>query len=44
LAKLIAENLIEATSKTSEIVTITSGVGGPIHTFLLNGAEAKELR
>jgi hypothetical protein len=37
LAVRVTRNLIDATSKTSELLPITTGVGGPIHTFLIDG-------
>ena len=35
LAAHVARNLIEATAKTTELISIPSGVGGPIDIFLL---------
>jgi hypothetical protein len=44
LAADTAENLIAATSKTSEIVQIPAGVGGHIDIYWLTGGEMKKLK
>lgn len=40
----VAVNLIEATSKTTELVQIPSGVGGPIDVFLIGSNGPERLR
>jgi hypothetical protein len=45
LAARVTRNLVEATSKTSELLPITTGVGGAIHTYLIDGKSApKEMK
>jgi hypothetical protein len=44
LAAAVAENLIDATSKTTNLISIPSGVGGKIDIFLLDKNEAKRLK
>jgi hypothetical protein len=44
LATEVAENLIDATSKTSEIVPIPAGVGGRTDVYCLSGDGAEKIR
>jgi hypothetical protein len=44
LAAAVAENLIDATSKTTGLISIPCGVGGKIDLFLLDQKEAKRLK